>query len=186
MGLQQRLRSLEELLGTVVPDAALTAEEVRRGEVWLASANAVLVTMPPGYARAIVAELESAPKAPEVSAITRRVVQLADSTVPAHLHAHRLDGCACSNHYRRPKGPLAMPESLCALLEAHGDAVEFAYYNCRDCGYESGEWTYTAARAHCPLERGCFTHCPLCGGPVGRLAYEARHGFVCRALPSTE
>jgi hypothetical protein len=182
--LERRVRRLEQQLPPA--DHASPSEAEAR---WRAAVNAaaaeVLTHMPEDRAQAVLVELER--QEPPYTPITMRVLELALDRVPSSgwEWEHQIEGCQCANHYRDDGPPLVLPEAVCALLEAHPDA-EFSYYNCRDCGYESGErsWPAWAAlrrtRPTLPADRAYFHDCPHCGGPVGWRAYQCARQYRIR------
>jgi hypothetical protein len=65
--------------------------------------------------------------------------------------------------------PLELPTAVAAVYAQHPNA--WVRQECADCGYE--------------LPNG-FEQCPLCGGPVGMIAYAfyAKHGYSKYAVPT--
>jgi predicted RNA-binding Zn-ribbon protein involved in translation (DUF1610 family) len=178
--LERRVRALEQRL-LPADDAAPGEAEARWRAAVNAAAEEVLTHMPADRAQAVLIELQC--QEPPSSAITRRVLELVLDRVPQSWEwEHQIEGCQCSQHYRDDGPPLVLPEAVCALLEVQPDA-EFSYFNCRDCGYESGErsWPEWAAlrqaRATVPADRAYFQDCPHCGGPVGWRAYQCARQY---------
>ena len=184
--LAARLQAVEAVVlaaADAQQDPERAAAEAKRDRVWQDAIVEVLQSMPERRAMAALAELQAAETWEDLGPIARRVRQLADSAVPGDLPECQFTRCGCARHYGR-NGPLVLPEALCALLEAHGDAVVFDYYNCRDCNYQSGErgpdaWAaYRQAHLNArPSERSYFDTCPVCGGPVGWRAYQVARQY---------
>ena len=191
-------RRLERLEAAVSPGGGEPpSEALRWHEAWHRALVTVLENMPEDRARPVADDLTNERDA---SPVTRRVLALAASAVPAWWAAPgecRLAGCACAWHYGR-NGPLALPEAVCGLLDEHPEAV-FDYVDCADCGYRSGERTWEewrrypdgrpeitpAGRAY-PGGRAYFERCPLCGGAVGWRAHYAKRARALRERQEAE
>jgi len=145
MSLNRRLERLETIVTKTVT-AEPSPERVRWEAAWYWALELVLTNMPEDRARVVIDDLTHAR---DESPITRRVLTLAGSAVPAHWAdpgACRKPRCECGWHYGH-NDPLALPEAVCGLLDEHPEAV-FDYLNCADCGYQSGERTREAWRRY--------------------------------------
>jgi hypothetical protein len=162
MSLGKRLERLEDLVGAVA-DGARPAYQT---DEWLGrfgeAANAILATMPPERARRVAAasELDRSEWGP----ITQRVAYMAE----------RAAGGGRSK-------PLAMPEGVCRVLDAHPDAQFVSPFDCEDCGLEiphrsQAAWDRFKAQGGpvTPADRVYLTVCPLCGGAVCGRGYFAK------------
>ena len=83
----------------------------------------------------------------------------ADRHGPLTRHVHTMATHATMgawNAYIEQGRPVALPEAVCAVLEAHPDARPRSAHDCEECGFET------------PVVRGrpFLTACPLCGGAV--------------------
>jgi hypothetical protein len=167
VNLERRLAAVEAQLPPAAD--AVSAAEQRWHDTYNRLGLTVLASMPPERAAVVIADVQQGdgPYLP----LTRRVCGLVQTWVPQGPEwEHQLAGCQCGQHYREGV-PLALPEPVCALLDAHPDAL-FSHYACTTCGYPSGESSWAEG-----YPRPYFRACPLCGGRVGWRGLPADHPF---------
>jgi hypothetical protein len=152
--LQRRLAKLEVLVTGQTTATFWTPERVARWEWW---ASHLLGTMSDERGRRVFTELTTTP-ADQWGPVARRV---------NHMAAQGADG-----QYDATGWPhwadrvVALPDAVCALLEAYPDAVFTTDFNCAACGLEVPH----RAGMRAPL----LTTCPWCGGAVTWAGFATR------------
>jgi predicted RNA-binding Zn-ribbon protein involved in translation (DUF1610 family) len=148
-GLSRKPARLEVLVQGRQPAAPTFWTPARVAE-WSRWACAILEAMPPDRGQSAYAELIT-PPADERGPLTRHVATMAAHAVMGAWDAYVSQG-----------RPVALPEAVCAGLEAHPDADPHSAWDCEDCGFE----TLTLRRPGPGYGRQLLTVCPLCGGEV--------------------
>ena len=80
---------------------------------------------------------------------------------------------------------VALPEAVCAVLEAYPNADVRSSFDCEACGFMAParsmpSWGHYRREAHAagrrvdPAERALLTTCPLCGGAVRWQGFNAK------------
>jgi len=145
MSLAHKLAKLETIAAAQAEaPATATFWSPERIEAWRQWVVKFLETMPESRAVVAYVELTTLP-AEQWGPLTRHV-----ETMATHATMGARDA------YIRQGRPVALPEAVCAVLEAHPDAHVRSAHDCEDCGFETPS-------AH---GRSFLTVCPLCGGAV--------------------
>src|SRR4051794_11988646 len=166
MSLSSKLARLEILVrAQSEEDRAPTFWTGERVERWRQWAVRLLETMPKDRARRAYYELTELP-AEHWGPITRRL---------DHLAYLGVEGIHDSSS--RAGRVVALPDAVCAVLEANPDALWTSDFSCEDCGLETPhrsweDWNRYRAKVRArgdvvdPADRALMTACPLCGGRV--------------------
>ena len=172
MSLARKLARLEVLVRAQQP-AAPTYWTPERQERWAEWMTRLVATMPPERAERV-----------HIEVTTLSIDEYGPVTIAVHATASWRAGSTVE-HDR----PLAFPEEVCAMLEAHPGLHPRSSRDCEDCGFETPGgsdvawcWYRDAAyrsgrarhwwpdvRGHAPM-----TTCPLCGGRVSSQEFNAK------------
>jgi hypothetical protein len=123
-----------------------------RIEQWCSWVCRLLETMPEHRAVVAYVELTTLP-ADQWGPLTRHI-----ETIATHATMGAWDA------YIRQGRPVALPEAVCRILEAHPDARPRSAHDCEDCGFETPTLRF----------RPFLTTCPLCGGAVRWQGFNGR------------
>lgn len=186
-----RLARLERLTGGQHPvDRTWMDPPAEWMHTVLTAVATVLETMRRHRAERVVSLLNGGPAAWMGDPITLRVMRLAlDNSPRAELTWFPMSARAWFTIRSTRVSPLALPESVCQVLDEHPRA-SFSYVLCSACGYASGDdyqsdticQEHTHARA--TVGRSLFARCQLCDGMLGspyfwdrrRNHFEREHG----------
>jgi hypothetical protein len=151
MDLGRKLARLEVLVRAQDPPVPTfwTSARIEQWRGWLVR---LLETMPRERAELVYAELTTLPRE-RWGPLARHVDTMAVHAVMGAWNAYIEQG-----------RPMALPEAVCAVLEAHPDAHPHSAHDCEDCGFET------------PVVHGrpFLTTCPLCGGAVKSQGFNGR------------
>jgi hypothetical protein len=150
MTLARKLARLEVLVAAQSEATVPTFWTTERIEQWHLWVVRLLETMPQDRARQVFEELTTVP--PEQwGPLTRHI-----ETMATHATMGAWDA------YVKQGRPVALPEAVCAVLEANPEADPRSAHDCEDCGFE----TPVLRRAGPTYGWPFLTVCPLCGGAI--------------------
>jgi hypothetical protein len=158
MTLARRLAKLEVLVQAQQPEQTTatfwTTERVAQWERWT---SRLLETMGNERAQRVYAEMTNTPP-DEWGPVARRVHHMASYGADGGYEGHGWPHWVSRT--------IALPEAVCALLEAYPDAAFTTDFNCEQCGLEVPH----RAGMRTPL----LATCPPCGGAVAWAGFTTR------------
>jgi hypothetical protein len=157
--LSRKLARLETLVSAKAPSAPTfwTPARIEGYRSWV---ERLLDTMPYERAAAMFTEMTTVP-ADQWGSVARRLDHMARMGAEGRYNSH-------SWPYWADRA-IALPEAVCALLEAHPDASFMWDFSCEDCGLEVPHRSHVSQ-----ADAALLTICPLCEGVMKHCGYTHR------------